>query len=841
MFEKKILPHIVAVLVCFAVMAYFFKPAVFDGKVLPQGDVQQATGMQTEVQYYWKKEGIPSWTNQAYVGMPTYLIYNPQDNNWVQNVAYNVMFVGGKYDVSDTHVLYFWIGLFAYFGLLFFGFSPPIAMAGAICYAMMTNNLVLLEAGHCNKVLAMGLAMPVLGSAWRLLKGDLVLGGAAFAAFLSLQVSASHVQMVYYTFFVLGAMGLAALVYAAKKQAIKSWLYSAGLMAAGVMLAVLSNLTSLWTTYEYSQESVRGRSELTQKETKEGMNKDDIFAWAHTKMETYTMIMPNFMGGSSSTIWAVEKGSETQKVFNRMAQEGVPQNFLQNLAYSTGKYWGGQAFTAGPIYFGVVLVFLALLGLLVMRSPLRWALGGVLFFFTLLSWGRDFSGFNNFMVDFFPFYNKFRDVKMTLAIGQSVAVVLAAYGLRFLWQMAPVAGAKRDDLAIKAATKQVYTAVAIMAGFCLLALAYSSMGDLTTNNPNYLLNLEDIRKQAPDAAVLMERLEAAMQIDRAGLIRADALKSLLFVLLAGGLAWAAVKQKLHPYIAAVVIFGAAVVDYGLVNRDYINEKSFETPKSKSKVLKPVETKADIAIKEDKDPHYRVLDFSRGNPASSALASYFHKSVGGHHAAKPMLYEEFTRTHGFPVNMIQEKPHLLAMLNVKYVIQNAETAMPFTMAMGNAWFVNEVKTVDNADAELAAIANFEPRQTAICQQRFGDYVKGLAAPTGANDKIYLTKYHPDHLTYQSEAATERFAVFSEMYYPPAKGWNTYIDGQKVENAFIKVNYLLRGLRVPAGTHTIEMRFEPKSVSTGKLVTLLTSLLILAGVGYAIYGIVKQKNA
>jgi hypothetical protein len=836
---EKILPHFVAILLCLVVMTYFFKPAVIDGKIMPQGDVQQATGMQTEIHKYIKTENLtPRWTNQGYIGMPSYLVYSPQESNVIQNLTNSVIFVGGRYDITDTHVVYFWLALLAYVGLLLFGFSPLVAMIAGLSFAMMTNNFSLLAAGHCNKVLAMAFALPILGSAYRLMRGQWILGGACFAAFMSLQVAASHVQMVYYTFFALAAMAISGFFYSLSKQQMANWLRSVGLMAAGVALAVLSNLTSLWTTYEYSAESTRGRSELTQKETKSGMDKDDIYAWAHTKIETYTLILPNFMGGSSRPKWAAEKGSATQKVLNSFAAKGAPENLIQDLAGRTGKYWGGQIFTGGPIYYGVVLMFLAILGLLSMRSPLRYGFAGLMLFYMMLSWGKDFAIFNDLMVDYFPFYNKFRDVKMTLAIGQSVVVVLAAFGLQFLFNLLPKTGATRNEIAYKNNQKTIYTATAVMAGLCIFAILYSFGGNLETNDPNYAFILQDVQAKAPQVAEFFKEMEAAMQLDRGGLIRSDALKSLLFVLLAGGLSLAAARNMLHTYIAVAALGLAATIDYAVVARDYINENSFAPAKYKSNST--TASKADNDILKDKDPHFRVLDFSRGNPSSSALASYFHQSVGGHHAAKPMLYDEFTKAHGFPVEMIDKKAHLLEMLNTKYVIQSPDVAVPLATAMGNAWFVAEIKTVADADAELAAIGSFEPRTTAIVQQRFADYTNGLNTAAGANDKIQLIKYHPDTLRYQSTTDSERFAVFSEIYYPPAKGWNTYIDGKLAETSFIKVNYLLRGMRLPAGQHVVEMRFEPKSVSTGETMALIASLLILAGLGYAAYSSFKATK-
>lgn len=856
----KLLPHGIALVVSLLLTLFFFSP-INDGKMLPQGDVEQALGMQTEVQQYLKKGEVIKWTNQAYIGMPTALVYNPQRSNWVANIANKIMFLGDTYDVSDPHFVFFWLVVFAYIGLVLFGVSPYIALIGAVSFALMSDNLILLKAGHCNKVQAIGFVLPVLGSAWQLLRGKLLWGGVAFAVFMSLQLSASHVQMVYYTFFLLGGMALSALFYHLRKQSLNTWTRAVGAMAAGVALGVMTNLTSLWTTFEYSAESLRGKSELSAdfaaknlgRETNSGMDKSAIFAWAHTKMETFTLFVPSFMGGSSSQLMYNEKGTETEKVFRQIAQSGVPEQFLQNLAYSTGRYWGRQAFTAGPIYYGVVLFFLMILGIVSMRSPLRWGLAGVLFFFVVLSWGADFAFFNNFMVDYFPFYNKFRDVKMTLVVGQGAAVVLACFALQRLWQQS------KDDSQQPQAERNVVIATAIMAGLCLFALMYSMGGDLSKQNPSYAENLEEIRKQAPQAAELMERLESAMQVDRAALMQSDALKSLLLVLLAGGALWAASRRRfgITMPLGVVVVSGALLLDYMLVTPQYFNDKDFQPAKRGTKLPPVLEaradkermklyatpvTPADLTILADQDPHFRVVDFSRGMPQERAEASYFHKSLGGHHAAKPMLYDEFVKYYNFPMGLMEGKMHLLAMLNTKYLIQNKDMALPNAEALGNVWFVTELKQVANADEELVAIGNFFPRQTAIVQSRFADYLAGLENTPGANDKIYLTAYHPDKLTYKSETEGERFAVFSEIYYPPAKGWNVYVDGQLYDKGFIKVNYLLRGMRVPAGAHTIEMRFEPKSVSTGETIGLVASLLIFAALGFAGWQTYKGlKNA
>ena len=834
---KKFLPHLLAFIACLVVTFIFFKPTFTDNKVLNQGDLQQAFGMQGESFKYKQQGELIKWPNQQYIGMPTYLFANPQEGNMIKNITDNVMFGFGMFDdCADPHVIYFWLAMWGYIGLLLFGFSSPVALIGGLSFAMMTDNILLLEAGHCHKVIAIGLSVPVLGSAWQLLRGKYLWGGLAFAIFASLQLGAGHVQMVYYTYFIIAALVLASLAYRIKRQDIATWVKTVLLMGAGVLIGVLSNLSILWATYEYSKESVRGKTELVNKELKDGMNKDAIFAWAHSKMETYTLMMPSFIGGSSRDLWVNDKESETSKTLRKIAQQGLPQDFITQLSYSTGKYWGHQVFTAGPIYYGAVICFLAFLGFFAMRSPLRYGLAGVLFFFMLLSWGQDFKAFNYFMVDYFPFYNKFRDVKMCLVIGQGATIILAAYGLQFVTSFMPVVGATKDLEAIahgKKALKKACILAGVLIGFAFL---YSIMGDLSTNNPNYYYNLEHIRSQSPQVATIMEELEAAMRVDRAGLIQADALRTLLFMLLAAGMSWAAIHNKMSPYLAALVIAGAALVDLGMIEKSYVNEKSFQplTPKGTPyRIITPTPSQANINIMKDTTKHFRVLDFSRGTPTQTAHTSYFHKSIGGHHAARPMLYDELTTKYPFnnEAQIINNYPHLLSMLNMRHYISSNGTAMFYPEALGNVWFVNKARVVANADEELEAIGNFVPLDEVIVQAKYSDYVANLPTETaGVNDRIYLASYHPDTMVYKYTAQTERFAVFSEIYY--TAGWNVYLDGQKIEPGFIKVNYLLRGMRLPAGEHTIEMRFEPKSFAIGEMVSMIVSLAVLLALAAAL---------
>jgi hypothetical protein len=841
---NKIIPHVAAFLICFIAMVMYFSPIVLDNKTLPQGDVQQAQGMQTEIMEHYKQTGqYPKWTNQMFIGMPSYQIYGAQQSNWIDNLVSNIIFVGNKYNVTDPHVLFFWLMIFAYVGLLLFDIPAWVALGVALSFGFMTNNSVLLEAGHCNKVFAMLYTLPILGAAWQTLNGRWLLGGATFAFFTALQVGASHVQITYYTFFIVGFMVVGKLFF--DNTNIKDFPKSIAALALATVLGIGANLTSLWTTYEYAEESIRGKSELADATNNGGLSKSYIYGWSFGKMETFTLFVPHFYGGSSSESWAADRATNTAKYLGTL-----PPELGQNLSGLTGKYWGTQPFTSGPVYWGAAFFFLAVLGLCTAPKSIRLALGAALALFIMLSWGKNFAGFNDLMIDYFPFYNKFRAVTMTLTVAQAMIAILAAFAAKHVWDIHTQAETN-PDLQTKSFAhfeKQLYTAASIALGLTTFVLLYSFMGSFESENVMNVINEQ--QKENPQIVPVLQALEAAMEKDRASLMRADALKSLLVIGLSAAMLWAFARRKLSATVALVTIAAVSLLDLYLVDNIYLHDdknpqKSSFKPR-KEVFGKPAPIAADAQIKQDKDLHYRVLDFARGSVMNSAQTAYHHRSVGGYHAAKPMLFQELVERYGISPQAIQQYPQVFEMLNTKYVIMNAPNqpnpvAMPLQTALGNAWFVSNISWVDNANQELDSLATFFPNTTAIIQKKFESYLQNFNNTNGANDKIYLTAYQPEVLTYKSSTQGERLAVFSEIYYPPHKGWNVYIDDKLSQSAFIKVNYLLRGLRVPAGEHTITFKFEPRAVAVGETVALFSSLTVLVLLGASLYLAFKKKEA
>lgn len=922
---EQILIHIAVVLALLIAAVLYFKPVAFDGKTLGEHDNVQARAMQAELFKYQEKDGkVPKWTNQVFVGMPSYQIYGSYRTNYVSTVAKSLRL---WFPINVPHPVMFLMMLLTYLGLLAMRVNKWLALFGALAFGFMTNNLVLFEAGHSTKLHAMAYIVPIIGGLVMAFRGKQVLFGSAIFSFaLAAQISGNHLQITYYTLLISAILGLAYLVHTAINSRWMPFIKASGLLAAGAGLAILCNLSPMWTTYEYSQETIRGKSELTpfvldqedvnqliakgmtvadaeklknsrvlgqtikvekfyldqmvgilgqetfnkykqdlislgKTKPSKGLDKDYIFAWSYGKMETFTLLLPNFYGGANGKYFAMnEKGrldddsNSGQQIKKMMAQVQNPQqqNQIANqLIQLTSQYWGDQPFTSGPVYFGAIIFMLMILGLFMSKGPLKWGLAISLLFLILLGWGRNFAGFNNLMVDYFPMYNKFRAVTMALSFAQGIAAILAVLGLSAFINFEKnqkLASAPKGFLMPKlfAAMGQkespalyLYVAFGTTALFCLAALFYS-YGDLT--GANDAKSFGPLLKQAPQWAPLVE----AIKEDRGALIRQDVLRAFIFLILGGGLMWAYATNKFKEgwiLIAALGLF--SMIDLVQTDLDYVNKDSFV---KKSRVDVPPATKADQQILADQDPHFRVFDLitgSRargggqgGNPFSSSEGAFYHKIIGGYHAAKPILLQEMVETYVRGNNILTEKRHILNMLNVKYIINSPEQAVQ-NGAFGNAWFVDKVDLVENADMEMVELGGLtDARSRAITQKKNAAYLEGMQNTAAAGDNIRLTSYHPEKLIYESKTGAERFAVFSEIYYPPSKGWNVYIDGKKQDAGFIKVNYLLRGMRVPAGTHKIEFVFEPRSHAIGETVALIASLLILGIFGFAVYKAIKD---
>ncbi|HRI28341.1 MAG TPA: YfhO family protein [Chitinophagales bacterium] len=776
---KPALPHLAAIIVMLVVIFAFFTP-LFEGKIIQQSDVIQWKGMSKEIREYREKTGKEAlWTNAMFSGMPAYQI-----SMWtLDNLTNRVRGAMQKVMPEPANLMLFAM-LSAYLLFCVMGVGSWLALIGAIAYGFSTYNILIIDAGHVTKFSAMAYMPAVIAGVLMAYKGKYFTGSAIAGLAMAFNVGSNHYQITYYMLLLLAIYFFMELVNAIRQHTLPNFAKATAMLGLMFVLAFASDTTRLWTTYEYSKETMRGGSALEEGST--GLNKDYALEWSYGKMETMTLLAARFYGGASSQ--RISKDTETFKVFreNGIASEEAPM------------YWGPQPFTGGPVYFGAVICFLFLLGAFVVKGTMRnWLLAGTILAI-LLSWGKNFTPLTDLFFYYFPMYNKFRVVSMMLIVAQLTVPMLGILGLH-------------NIIAGKVSQKEVLRALKIsvgaLSGLLLFFILFGSgLFDFTA------LRDESYPKE----------LQIALQNDRLAMMRADCIKALLLILFSGGAIWAFVKEKIGIYPLVGLIGVITLGDLWTVNQNYLRPDDYIRPKNLEEFLAPSE--ADKVILADTDPNFRVFSLDK-NPALDGLTSYYHKSIGGYHGAKLSRYEDLINNQISNNNIA-----VLNMLNMRYVIgEDKKSKKPFAQmnpeALGNAWLVEEIMPVKGAKAEMDSLTNFNPRKTAVVDETiFGDYLKNLSVERNFMDTIRQTEYQPNYLKYQSKTTPETsFAVFSEIYYNGNKGWKAYIDGKEVPH--IRVNYVLRGLKIPAGEHTVEFKFEPKSYYTGNKISLATSSLLL----------------
>lgn len=805
---KRLLPHVIAYFVMMAISFTFFSPYVFQGKVLTQGDNVRARAMQGEMQQVRAETGeVPLWTNSMFGGMPTYQIQMAPGKN-LTRIPYSILFL--KQSVTKPHVVVLVAMICCYLLLITLGVDWRIAIIGSIGFGLSNYQIDLAEAGHSTKMAAVALVPGMFAGAIMAYRGKYLLGGALFGLFVAMEILANHLQITFYAGLMLIIFGIVQLVMAVLNGTMTNFLKASAVLIAMGILGIAANADRIWATQEYAAETIRGKSELNSKGGKEGLDKEYIFGWSYGIMESMTLLVPNFNGGGASQHF---RGTELhdkiyRNMLTRFSQQGMPRDAAIKSAeqqVAATMYWGNQPFVGVAIYFGAVLIFLFFLGAFLVPGEIKIWLVTSAVFTLMLAWGGNFF-LNGLLVDYAPMFNKFRAVTMVLGLTHLSVVLLAILGLQAFIS---------DQFTIKKDQRALFMAAGISMGLCILAFLLSFMLDFS--NP------------AKDGRLPADLLSTILA-DRASVLRMDALRSLFFIAISAGILYAFSKGKIKVLIAVLLVGALSVLDVWLVNKRILFAEKYETPKQASSSAVP--SAADQQILADTDPHYRVLDLSRGAPFTSATASNFHKSIGGYHAAKLMAIQEVSERYlgpQFGQNPLEHR-NILGMLNTKYVIQGGQSGPPqvarLQEAMGNAWFVENIKTVDGADAELAALDNLDPKITAVLRNSEAAKLNNLDIKPDPSDNIRLTAYTPDKLTYEYTVASDRLAVFSEVYYPPSKGWKMYLDGQPAAD-FVRANYLLRAARLPAGQHTLEMRFEPRSFSVGGMIALICSLLLMIG--------------
>lgn len=813
------LQHLVAIAVFLAITLLYFSP-MLEGKKIKQYDIANWRGVSKEiVDFREKYHTEPLWTNSMFGGMPAYQISVLYKANLAQYVD-KILMLGLPGD--SGYAFLFFAGF--YFLLITLGVDKRVAVFGALAFGFSSYFFIFIETGHTSKVHAIGYMAPVMAGVIMCYRKNILAGAAITALALSLEIYANHLQIAYYLMLLVLVFVVTEIFRTAKEKQWSSFIKASSALLIAAAFAVLSNISVLWTTYEYGKYSTRGPSDLTITDAKNrttGLDKDYAVDWSYGISESLTLIIPDAKGGASGRI-----GNEHREALN-----SVPGDMKQVIA-GQDQYWGDQAFTAGPAYAGAIACLLFVAGLIFVRGQLRWWLVGGTLLSLLLAWGKNFMPLTEFFLDYIPGYNKFRAVSTMIIVAEFCIPLLGALALDNI---------VKNPNVINDAKKNLKWIIGGLFVFVLLITAAPSLTGLRKTN-EFDKMLSAIKQGQPDIPEkqIVSYLDAMMpQLEtvRENIFRADAMRSLFFMLAAAGLIWAFWKFKFDKkyFIAAMILL--VLLDMWTVARRYLDKKDFVAA---GKVEKPFElTRSDEMINRlEPKPTYRVLNVD-ANTFNDASTSYYHQSIGGYHGAKLKRYKELidyylgpaaeyvrsgTQSNNMETRLYVENHPVLNMLNTKYIIYHSDGGiMRNDRALGNAWFVSEYKVVANADSELLSLQKFNPAITALVDKRFDDELKGFSVAKDSAGKITLDSYEPNHLIYTSNAASEQLAVFSEIYYD--KGWDAYVDGKLTP--YFRSDYVLRAMRVPAGNHKIEFKFEPKAYITGEKISFASSLVLLLG--------------
>ncbi len=825
---KKFIPYVVAVAVFIAIALIYFSP-LLEGKQLYQSDIVNYRGSAQEIKDFRQATGEEAlWTNSMFGGMPAYQIDVSFKTN-VAKVFNNIFKLWLPHPASILMVL-----LLCFFILMLaLKTDPWLAIVGAVAFAFSSYFFLTISVGHNAKTLAIAYMPAVMAGIITAYRGKYLLGAALTALFMAVEIAVNHVQMTYYLMIILGFVVLFEFIYAILKKSMANfWKATAVILVAG-FISLIPNISNLWTSYEYMKETIRGKPELTsnQKIRSSGLDKDYITQWSYGVGETFTLMIPNVKGGGDARLGDTK--SALDKVDRNLRKQIAQQNH----------YWGNMPFTAGPVYAGAFICFLFVLGLFIVKGKLKWALFGATVLAIMLAWGHNFMPLTDFFIDYVPFYNKFRAVSSILIIAEVTIPILAILALKQI--------ADNPNL-IKEKKTAFFVSLGLTAGLTLLFVLLPKMFfDFIKDTE--AVQFDGYIQQGANQAQIDDFI-SNLEIARISIFRMSCLRTILFIVIGAAMLWAyASAKKISKYFLYAGVGVLILIDMVPLDKKYLNNDNFI---AKNKNENPfVESAADQAILADTTATFRVMNLTVSNFTTDATTSFYHQSIGGYHAAKLRRYQDLIEHRLFNeqerlVKTLQAGPSdsvltatlygltSLNMLNTKYFIYNPDARpMRNPAALGNAWFVNRVKMVANADEEIKALDNFVPATTAIVDKRFESELGGLKIERDSAAAIRLVKYTPNHLTYEtSKLKSDQLAVFSEIYYN--KGWNAYIDGQAAP--YLRANYVLRAMVIPAGAHKIEFKFEPQSYFIGEKVSLAGSILLLLIIAAALYFEFRKKR-
>lgn len=821
---KKLLPHLVAVAV-FAIVAILYCRPALSGKVLNQHDTQGWKGMAQQSFEVKEKTGyFPLWNNSMFSGMPAYQIaMEPRTNISIgMNYFNKVISLGLPEPVS-----YFFLAALCFYLLcLVMGANPWAAMIGGLAYAYATYNPIIVSVGHNTKMTSMAYAPAVLSGLQLIFRKKYITGFVLTSVFAYLMISQNHLQIVYYTLLIAGAMWVAYLVMAIREKKMVPFAIASVLALAGGLLGLGGNAVTIMPTYEYAKETMRGGvSQLTldkekdgaTNKTKGGLDKDYALRWSLGKMESFVVMVPGLYGGSNG-------GNEHK---TSVLSEDIPEENALGMtnAYS---YWGSMSAssetTSGPPYLGAAICFLFILGLFLIRGPDKWWILAATIMGLLLAWGSNLQFFNYFMLDHLPFYNKFRAPSMAMVITQLTIPLLGVMAVSKL--MSNEFDVAETWKKLKYALFTTGGIVVILGLFYMMAdYTGKSDADLKENIKQSVLRQVPQGQQPPPEVVAQaddtsKKILKGIREDRKSLLGGDLLRTLVLLLIAGALTWLAVRKKIHPILYAACLLVLSAVDLITVDLRYLNYDRFMEAEEVSSEFTP--TAVDQVILKNPDhANFRVFN-ETVSFTNESLTSYHHNSIGGYSPAKLGLYQDLIEHQ-----IIKNNPQVLNMLNTRYLILPGNNGQPYAQenpyAYGNCWLVKGIKFVNSPNNEMLALDSTNLRDTAVVNESFKGAIKQMPQ-YDSTASIKLKNRQNDSISYSFNAATPQFAVFSEIYY--TGGWNAYIDGQKTD--YVKVNYVLRGLAIPAGSHTIDFKFEPSSYYTGRTITIWSTLLIYLSV-------------
>ena len=811
-FKNKQLLGILLAIVAFAIITLVYFTPILEGKRIKQHDIEMYKGMSQEINEFRDETGEQSlWTNSMFGGMPAWNIGVQQNSNLM---TYVQKIIGLGFPSPIMSVFISMLGFFIL--LLVLECKTWISFIGALAYGFTSYLFIVMGAGHNSKAVAMAYMAPVIAGIIMTYKGKYLWGAVLTAISLALEIRAGHIQITYYLFMIVMIMVIAEFIEAIKTKKYLDFFKASGILALVAVLAVMTSTTTLYANYEFGKETMRGKPVLTENVENQtrGLDRDYITQWSYGIGETWSLMIPNVKGGASAYI-----GNDNPALQN--ADPRFRSTIAQNNAY-----WGDQPGTSGPVYVGAIVCFFFVLGLFVVKGKIKWVMLAATILSILLSWGKNFMGFTDFFLDYFPLYNKFRAVSMTLVIAEVCMPILAFLALAEI--------IKNPEI-LKKNMYYLYVSLGLTAGLCLLFYIV----------PNIFFNFLSQGEAAQFAQLtngkdgaIYQMLVNDIENVRMAIFKKDAIRSFLFISVAAILLILSVNGKLKNNTMFAMLAVLVVMDMFPINKRYLNNDNFIDSRRFDKPF--VMSEIDKQILQDNSLNYRVMNLTTST-FNDASTSYFHKSIGGYHGAKLRRYQDIIN-HYLGGNNVGSDGfwNVLNMLNTKYLIypqnNNKPVAMPNPDAFGNAWLVSDIKWVATPNEEIAAIENTNVKTAAIVNEEFRNTIGDFNSTSGFGT-IQLASYKPNELIYNFNSSKDELVVFSEIW--TSKGWTMWIDGK--ESPLIRADYILRAAVVPAGNHEIMMRYEPKIWKVGNTIQFVSSLILILGLFAAIFVTYRKSTS